>query len=925
MAEQRAASPRDASRDAGGGATKADWHARPIHEIERELDADIEGGLSEEEAALRHERDGPNRLPSPEGRSAWAILGAQFTSLIVLFLVAATAIAFLFGETIEGFAILVVIVINAAVGFLTEMRAEQAIDSLRKQAAPSARVMRGGQERTIDAEEIVRGDVVLLGEGDRVPADGRLAESARLQTQEAALTGESRAAEKDADADVADDAAVAERRTMAYLGTNVTTGRGRLLVTAIGVDTEVGRIGELLEETVQRDTPLERRLEQLGRALIGVVLALAAVIIVAGYLRGNDLLYMIEVGIALAIAAVPEGLPAVATMTLALGVQRMARANALVRRLPAVETLGSTTVICTDKTGTLTRNEMTVRRLVVAGRSVDVSGAGYAPDGGFEHDDRRVDATEDELLKTALTIGALCNDARMAEEDGEAMVLGDPTEGALVVAAAKAGLDLDRLRDERPRVDEIPFESDERRMVTVHELDAGERVAYAKGAPAAILERCDDRLTDDGVAPLGDDDRRRALDDADAMAADALRVLAVAYRDAPEGAATEDLDRGLTFVGLIGMIDPLRDEAARAVERCRTAGIRTVMITGDHPRTATVLAERLGIDRGLDGSELRTWEGKELEGRDEEGWRQAVADAAVFARVSPEHKLRIVEALQRGGEVVAMTGDGVNDAPALRKADIGIAMGIKGTAVAKEAAAMIIRDDDFGTIVRAVEQGRIIYANIRRFIHYLFSCNLSEIVTVFVAIMIGWPLPLFALQILWLNMITDVFPALALALEPSRAGVMQRPPRDPNEPLVNRSYVVLIAWQGLLLAAVTLVAFAIGLDRYGRGDGLDHAVTISFMTLALTQVFHAFSARSARDTAFSRRTLENRWLWGAVLLCVGLQLAAVYVPFLQTVLRTVPLGGGDWSLVLGLALAPVAVIEVVKWVQRRAVSSRHGG
>jgi len=459
----------------------------------------------------------------------------------------------------------------------------------------------------------------------------------------------------------------------------------------------------------------------------------------------------------------------------------------------------------------------------------------------------------------------------------------------------------------------------------VHELDSGERVAYAKGAPAAILERCGDRLTDDGVAPLDEETRQRALAEADAMAADALRVLAVAYRDAPSGTATEDLDQDLTFVGLIGMIDPLREEASRAVERCRRAGIRTVMITGDHPRTATVLAARLGIDRGLDGSGLRTWEGRELEGRDEEGWREAVGDASVFARVSPEHKLRIVEALQQSGQVVAMTGDGVNDAPALRKADIGIAMGIKGTAVAKEAAAMIIRDDDFGTIVRAVEQGRVIYANIRRFIHYLFSCNLSEILTVFVAIMIGWPLPLVALQILWLNMITDVFPALALALEPSRAGVMERPPRDPNERLVNRTYVVLIVWQGLLLAGVTLTAFAVAMGWYGRGDGLDHAVTIAFMTLALTQVFHAFSARSIRDTVFSRCAFENRWLWGAVWVCVALQLAAVYVPFLQTVLRTVPLTGSDWVLVLGSSLAPVAVIEVVKSVQRRTLSSAHDG
>ena len=921
MTDRRATTTSDAPT--AGGAEPVAWHALTLDEVAHRIGTDPDRGLDEGEVARRRERDGPNRLPTPGRRPAWSILVAQFTSLIVLFLVAAAAVAFLFGETIEGFAILVVIVINAAVGFLTEMRAEGVIESLRRQAAPSARVVRGGEERTIDAEGIVVGDVVLLGEGDRVPADGRLTEAARLQMQEAALTGESQAVEKDAEAEVADPAPIAERVTQAYLGTTVSAGRGRMIVTAIGVATEVGRIGELLEQTVQRDTPLERRLEQLGRALVGVVLGLAVVIVAAGYLRGNDLMHMLEVGIALAIAAVPEGLPAVATMTLALGVQRMARADALVRRLPAVETLGSTTVICTDKTGTLTRNEMTVRRVVVTERSVDVTGGGYAAEGDVELDGRPIDAREDELVTTALTIAALCNDAQLATEEGRTTVLGDPTEGALVVAAGKAGLDVDRLRSERPRVDEIPFESEARRMVTVHDAEGGGRIAYVKGAPTAVLERCRDRLTDGGVVPLDDGAREEVLAKAEDLASDALRVLAVAYREGSAGATAEDLERDLTYVGMIGMLDPLREEATPAVERCRAAGIRTVMITGDHPRTAAVIAHRLGIDRGPGGAEFGIREGRELEGLDAEGWRRAVADAAVFARVSPEHKLRIVEAMQAGGEVVAMTGDGVNDAPALRKADIGIAMGIKGTAVAKEAAAMIIRDDDFGTIVRAVEQGRVIYANIRRFIHYLFSCNLSEILTVFVAIMIGWPLPLMALQILWLNMITDVFPALALALEPSRAGIMERPPRDPREPLVDRRYLVIIVGQGLLLAAVTLGAFAVGLAWYGRGDDVRHAITIAFMTLALAQVFHAFNARSTRESAFSRRTLENRWLWGAVVLCVALQLAAVYVPFLRTVLRTVPLTARDWALVAAFALAPIVVVEVAKWVERRAVSSRH--
>ncbi len=912
------------SADADGAATP--WHAWSVEHVARDLEADLDAGLSEAEAAARLARYGPNRLPSPGGKPIWKIALEQFTSLIVLFLVAAAAIALVAGDTIEAVAILVVIGVNAIVGFATELRAAKAIASLQRQAAPTARVLRGGHERTSAVEELVPGDVVLLAEGDRVPADGRLIESARLQLQESALTGESQAVEKVADAAVDERAPLAERRTMAFLGTTVNAGRGRLLVTGTGRATEVGRIGVLLEETELHATPLERRLEQLGRALIGVVLAVAAVVVVAGVLRGNALLDMLEVGIALAIAAVPEGLPAVATMTLALGVQRMARANALVRRLPAVETLGSTTVICTDKTGTLTRNEMTVRCFVVAERRVDVTGTGYDAAGRFEVAGEAVEPDADALLRTALTIGVLCNDARLAadgdrgtgaggdRDEGDA-VLGDPTEGALLVAARKAGIDLEALRDAQPRVDEVPFDAAGRRMVTAHRCGDG-GVVYAKGAPAMVLERCDRVATDGGSEPLDEAARARWATMAEELADEALRVLALAERQVPDDASPEARDDALTLVGLVGMIDPLRDEAAQAVARCRVAGIRTVMITGDHPRTASVIAASLGIDRGLDGAQLRTWYGPDLEGRDEAGWREAVADAAVFARVSPEHKLRIVEALQARGEIVAMTGDGVNDAPALRTADIGIAMGIKGTEVAKEAAAMVLRDDDFGTIVRAVEQGRVIYANIQRFVHYLFSCNLAEILTVFVAIMIGWPLPLAALQILWLNMITDVFPALALALEPSDPDVMGRPPRDPAEPLLSRAYVVLIAWQGALLAGVTLAAFAVGLGWYGRGEGLPHAVTIAFVTLALTQVAHTFNARSVRETVFSRRSFTNRWLWGAVLLCIALQVLAVYQPGLQRVLGTVALDGRDWALVIGMALLPVVVTEVVKGLGR---------
>ena len=918
-------SPRDVpSKDADGLATSGPnpaWHSLSIERVTETLGADPERGLTRAEAEARLERDGPNRLRAPEGRSAWSILVAQFRSIITLLLLGAVALALVLGDTFEAYAVLVVIAINVLIGFFTELRAERAMAALAEQAAPAAQVIRDGREQRIPAEQLVVGDLVVLNTGDRVPADGRLTEAARLQVQEASLTGESVPVDKDVDARVEESAPLAERPTMLYLGTNVTDGRGEMIVTGTGMDTEVGKVGALLEEASRQPTPLEERLEQLGRSLIVIVAVLCALIVVAGLLRGNELLYMLEMGISLAIAAVPEGLPAVATMTLAIGVQRMARANALVRRLPAVETLGSTTVVCTDKTGTLTANEMTVRRVVVDGKTYTVTGTGYEVEGAFELGGREVDPADDAVLRRALRIGALCNDAELGEEGGRAVVLGDPTEGALTVAAAKAGLERHELEAEAPRVAEVPFDSDAQRMITVHDEPGKGRVAYVKGAPAAILNRCTRRLTSSGVEPLSEADKQASLEANRAMADDALRVLAVAYRELPDGAGASEAEHELVFVGLFGMLDPLRDEVVAAIERCQAAGVRVVMITGDQTRTAEAIAGQLGIDKAPDGTRLRTVHASELVGLDDAGWREVARTTAVFARVSPEHKLRIVEALQRDGQVVAMTGDGVNDAPAVRSADIGIAMGLRGTAVAKEAADMILRDDDFGTIVKAIEQGRVIYANITRFIHYLFSCNIAEILTVSAAIVIGWPLPLAPLQILWLNIVTDVFPAMALALEPSRRGVMDRPPRDPNERLLNRRFATLIGWQGTLLAAVALTAFGIGLARYGSGDGLHHAVTLSFMTLALAQVFHAFNVRSTTESVFTRDVFRNLWLWAAVVVCLLLQLAAVYVPVLQRALRTVPPSPRDWALIVGLSLLPVVVVELVKLARRRSERS----
>ena len=918
--DQRSAHAHATAGNASGSQT-IDWHALPIAEAFQKLQSNDTQGLTRAEAAGRLSQHGPNTLAQAHQRSTLSIFVAQFQSLIVALLIAATVIAFAMGENLEGVAILVVIVINAAIGFLTEWKAEQALSALQKQSVRVAHVIRGGVQGEIPAAELVPGDLVVLAAGERVPADGRIIECARLQIEEAALTGESHAVTKSSDTLDDQHAALGDRLNMAFLGTTITDGRGRLLVTATGQQTEVGKIGILIDEATTRATPLEQKLARLGQMLIVVVLALCAMIVVAGWLRGvSDFWHMLEIGLSLAIAAVPEGLPAVTTMTLALGMQRMARMRALVRRLPAVETLGSTTVICTDKTGTLTRNEMTVCVYVLDQRRVEVTGTGYEPVGTFQIGGQPVDPSSDEHLALALRIGLLCNDAEVQRADGLETILGDPTEAALIVAAEKAGMNLASHAPDFPRQSEIPFDSTSKRMVTVHRTPQARTVAFVKGAPGSLIAASSSQVRATGVMPLSADDRKQ-WDEANVeLAGAALRVLGLAYCELPEGHNESDFSKDLIFVGLVGMSDPLRDEAKAAMATCREAGIRAVMITGDQQPTAAEIARQLGIDKDRDGHPLRTVHGRELAGLDAEGWKRAVADAAVFARVSPEHKLQIVEALQAQGHVVAMTGDGVNDAPAMKKADIGIAMGIKGTEVAKENADMVITDDNFASIVGAVEQGRIIYGNILRFLHYLLSCNFSEILTVFLALMIGWPLPLGALQILWLNLITDIFPAFALALEPSAPDVMKRLPRDPKEALLTPKFIGLIIWEGLLLTSVTLLAFGIGMHWHGtEGEGLRKATTMSFMTLALTQVFHAFNARSQRRSAFTSRLFTNGWLWGAVGICLLLQAAAVSVPLLQKVLHTVPPTVTDWGVIVVCSLLPVAVVELVKVIQRIAI------
>jgi len=894
------------------------WHLLSAEEVADKLKTSASAGLTQSEAAERLGHYGPNLIAPAHHRSAIAIFFAQLQSLLVLLLVFATAIAFAMGDTIEAIAILVVIILNSAIGFLTEWKAAQALSALEKQAVLLAHVIRDGSESQIPAQEIVPGDLLVLSAGARVPADGRLVESVQLQIEEAALTGEAHTVTKTVTPLSENNAALGDRLNMAFLGTTITNGRGRLLVTTTGTKTEVGKIGTLINKSNDRATPLENKLAQLGRLLLAIVFTLCAIIVFAGWLRGtSDFWHMLEMGLSLAIAAVPEGLPAVVTMTLALGMQRMARNRALVRQLPAVETLGSATIICTDKTGTLTENEMTVCAYILSDQVVEVTGAGYAPEGEFKIGDSEIEPLTDERLLLALRIGAFCNDAKVEVLEGRQTVLGDPTEGALIVVAKKAGITTTALTEEFQRISEIPFESATKRMVTVNRTPQGKVVAFVKGSPGTLIATSTAELSVSGVTELTPGKREVWNQKNHQLAGDALRVLGLAYRELPDNFREQDLTEGLIFVGLVGMRDPLRSEAKDAIATCRTAGIRTVMITGDQQATAAEIARQLGIDHGPDGRKLRVVHGRELVNLDAAGWDAIVSDVGVFARVSPEHKLQIVEAFQLQGEIVAMTGDGVNDAPALKKADIGIAMGIKGTEVAKENSDIVITDDNFASIVGAVQQGRVIYGNILRFLHFLLSCNFSEILCVFIALMIGWPLPLAALQILWLNLITDVFPAFALALEPSAPNVMSRPPRNPKESLLTPSFIFLIAWQGLVIAGATLVAFGIGMHWHGnQGAGLLQATTIAFMTLAIAQVFHAFNARSQTRTLFNHHLFTNRWLWGAVAICLMLQMAAVHLPLLRRVLHTTPPTLSDWGVIFTCALIPVAFVEITKIIKR---------
>lgn len=886
------------------GSPETDWHCLDTAECMTALGVGP-SGLDTDEATRRLQHHGPNEIETAERTTAWRQLLAQFRNVLIIVLLVAVGLSLVLGHLLEALVIGVIVLFTVVLGFLQEYRATRALEALRQMAAPTATVLRGGVQQKLAAHELVPGDVVVLEAGDRVPADLRLLTAINLQANEAALTGESMPVEKRTEA-LPRNAALPDRTNKVHAGTHVTYGRGRGVVVATGMGTELGRIARLLQTVEERSTPLQANLDRVGRSLGVAALALIALIIALGLWRDQPLIETLIFGIALAVAVVPEALPAVVTISLAIGVQRMVRRNALVRRLPAVETLGCINVICSDKTGTLTRGEMTVRRVFCGGRTLEVTGSGYEPTGEFRSEGQSVEPTAS--LLEFLRAAACASDARVVRDDRAERweAQGDPTEAALIVAAVKAGLVRSELEAETPRIAEIPFTSETRRMVTLHAGRAGP-VAYVKGAPEVILAQCSRWLDDAGERPLTDDDRVAVAQAARAMAADALRVLAVAgQRDATLASTQGDL----VLLGLAGMIDPPRPEARDAVATCQRADIRPVMITGDHPATAAAVARELGI---LDDGG-RVLSGEELDNLDEPALARVIGDISVFARTSPTQKLRVVQALQAGGQVVAMTGDGVNDAPALKKSDIGVAMGLTGTDVSKEAADMTLLDDNFASIVAAVEEGRGIYSNIRKYLMYLLSSNIGEMGLMLTASLAGLPLPLSAVQILYVNLATDGLPALALAVDPPDPDLMSRPPRDPRSGIFNTPVVLLMLLGGLWSTAVNLGIFIWALES---DRGLGHAMTMTFVSLVLIQFLKAYSFRSERQS-LRRKPFANRWLNRAVTWELAVLALILFVPGLRNAFGVVPLARGEWVVVVAAACSVLPVLELGKaWIRRR--------
>jgi len=873
------------------------------------LNSNIEKGLSPNEVPNRIAKYGENKFEEKKGRSILSMIIDQFKDFMIIILIIASLLSiFIANELADGIVIIGIVILNAILGVTQENRASNALKALKQLAAPKAKVIRNGQITSIDSKDLVPGDLVALESGDYVPADLRIIENVNLKIDESALTGESVAVEKNDLICEDANAAIADRYNMAYMSTIVTYGRGRGIVTDTGMKTEIGKIATMLNETEETQTPLQKKLASFGKLLGIICIIVSIIIIILGLLRGQPLIDVFMTAISLAVAAIPEGLPAVVTVVLAMGMQRMIKRNAIMKRLSAVETLGSTTVICTDKTGTLTQNKMTVTTIYDGTDEWQVTGTGYGFSGKVNCTNKNTDKSVGVLSKLFLA-ATLCNDSEV--KDGE--VIGDPTEGALIVLGAKAGYDKAGLNTKHPRLKEFPFDSERKLMSTLHFID-GDYYMLTKGAPDVLLSRSSQIDMNGTISEITGEDKLRVSEKNNLYATKALRVLGYAYKKVSQDAVLEKEEENLIFSGLTCMIDPPRQEAKDAIKLCKRAGIRVVMITGDHIVTAQAIAKEIGI---LDGT-AEALEGARINDYNDEDFGEVVKKTNVFARVSPEHKVRIVDFARRNGDVVAMTGDGVNDAPALKKADIGIAMGITGTDVSKEAADMILTDDNFASIVSAVEEGRIIYANIRKFVGFLLSCNIGEILIIFTAMLIGWPVPLVPIQLLWVNLITDSFPAFALGLEEGEKGIMDQQPRDPNENLVDKKMRIAITFQSIALAVATLASYRIG---FLFADGLEADVqltiarTFCFTTLILGEMLRAYSARSEDISILKMRIFTNKYLNYSVMIAIILLIIVMYVPFLQPIFTTYPLGFLEFSVALGLSLVPLLAGEMAKLVK----------
>jgi Ca2+-transporting ATPase len=887
-----------------------------LEEIESLLSTSPSHGLSDTDAAERLARYGRNQLREKKGRSPLGQFVDQFKDFIIWVLIGAAVVSGFLGEWVDALAIIAIVILNSIMGFVQEYRAEKSLAALKKLASPNSKVIRDGDYRVIPSNEIVPGDLVELEAGDNVPADSRVAwHTSNFSVQEASLTGESTPVLKTAAALEERDVPLADRGNMLYLGTSVASGKARAIVTGTGMDTELGKIAEMIQEIGHETTPLQKKLEQFGKWIVYLCFILVGLVFLLEWLRGGKIIDVFLTAVSLAVAAIPEGLPAVVTIALALGVQRMVKRHALIRKLPSVETLGCATVICSDKTGTLTRNEMTVQAVYADGRMFTVTGIGYEPKGEFLEAGRPVDPRALSGLLRTLQCGVLCNSAQLVgKDDGAYGIVGDPTEAALLTTAGKAGLWKDVEEKGYPLVEELPFDS-ERKKMTIIRQDAGRFSVFVKGAPDILLKDCS--MIDEGgsARALTDEDRAKVLLANDELANQAMRVLAFAGRsldDLPETIDARSMENNLAFLGLMAMIDPPREEVKAAVAECKQAGIRTVMITGDHKNTAVAIARELGFLK----EDSLALTGEDLDGWTDEKLREDIRRIPVYARVSPEHKLRIVRAWRKRGDVVAMTGDGVNDAPAVKEADIGVAMGITGTDVTKEVSDMVVTDDNFASIVAAVEEGRGIYDNIKKFVHYLLSCNAGEILTMFTASLVGLPVPLLPIQILWVNLVTDGLPALALGMDPVDPGIMEKPPRDPAEPVVTRPRALLMLAQGAFIAMCSLLAFCAIL--FIEKEGVVRARTGAFIVLSCAQLFHAFNCRSMTKSLFKLGLFTNIKLIYAAAASFFLQVIVINVPFLRTIFKVEQLSVLDWALVLAISSFPLWAMEVVKAVNGKA-------